>query len=958
VRFDGVDEHIVTNVLPGDWIADPVLYKRGLDGLFQVWPLLRAIFLVGMAVTIVPIIGDRSRHRPGNVAPIQLISSVGAWALVILQESVLVAALRESSWIVATASGATLVTLLCLFLRRSEGRVVRGRAPETLSAIAGEIEQILGRASRIGLESFKVVIVEGGCPFIGVSVSQQGHVIVRVRQELMPWLERHQRPMGAGADAVGSLLRFTVLHELGHVLNRDHLTHRVIRSVLVAHLWWIPAAAAGVVLLPWRTSAGSAALLTSFCLLPPFLAQCLLTRRFIAEREEVADVRAIQTLDPSDAARLTARGRRSARPAGPTLLEKLMADLRVQAPLSLRRNPMSAVVRRIWPEGGNFHERCERLAEGHASRPAQPGRWAAGMGMQCGLLAVSLLSAISAAWGRLPVWSPGLALKVTLTVISLICSMAATYCGMRVDPALVRFHDVRKTPARRSVGAIYYLCFATTVFLLAAFPAVPGMVRLATYRTLALAVAVSAVHVGLGTLAARATVQTVPDGAVRALRPSVLRAGPSIVVALAVIAFCSAFAVWVLGLSRAGGVVWLGLGMVGIAGINVSIGATRSTNAVVRALPPMSLLNSPGNIYAIRILWRDFYFDRARVANGRIGVLALSVFAGMAFSFMYGAVLCSRAIHGGAAGNVAFQDLLIVCVVLVVLEILVPKHKTATSPLLDLETVQMFDNLLTATRIANLPEAGKLSRSLAYWVKNDPTLPYALLPEQDSIWRLEALLPLVRIAKTAGEEERVAGWRPLIRDALRSITTGGAVTLNGLRPSLDYTVLAAQIIDEAGLASELPLEPLLDSISRQLEQWLKYGKGASADGIASAYRLLMAHGRATPSVDRLRMRSIIGVEYLLSGPIIRANLCEIVAFTSLLESTAVRDQLMSVVLSRMWEALQLNPEQDVSLLLDCYLAAVSLGEKDSPYGATAELALGGIANHMVDELTKVCGSAV
>jgi hypothetical protein len=53
--------------------------------------------------------------------------------------------------------------------------------------------------------------------------------------------------------------------------------------------------------------------------------------------------------------------------------------------------------------------------------------------------------------------------------------------------------------------------------------------------------------------------------------------------------------------------------------------------------------------------------------------------------------------------------------------------------------------------------------------------------------------------------------------------------------------------------------------------------------------------------------------------------------------------------------LQLNPWNDVPLLLDCYLAAVSLGENDSPRLSLAESTIGEIATRMADELTKIYG---
>ena len=151
-------------------------------------PLGKLLFFGGMLVTIVPITADRSRHRPGNVAPIQLISTIGAWALLLFQEAVLVASIRDGSPIVACASFATLLTTIVLFLRDDGAIIVSGQTPETIDAMVDEIQQILGGARRTGIESVSAVIVAGSVPWIGVSVPRRGHIMVRVLEDLLPWL--------------------------------------------------------------------------------------------------------------------------------------------------------------------------------------------------------------------------------------------------------------------------------------------------------------------------------------------------------------------------------------------------------------------------------------------------------------------------------------------------------------------------------------------------------------------------------------------------------------------------------------------------------------------------------------------------------------------------------------------------------------------------------------------------
>lgn len=100
------------------------------------------------------------------------------------------------------------------------------------------------------------------------------------------------------------------------------------------------------------------------------------------------------------------------------------------------------------------------------------------------------------------------------------------------------------------------------------------------------------------------------------------------------------------------------------------------------------------------------------------------------------------------------------------------------------------------------------------------------------------------------------------------------------------------------------------------------------------------------------MRSLMAAEYQLTRPIIRARLCELVAYIALLEHTALHDRLVGIARARLWEALQLNPWNDVSLLLDCYLAAVSLGESNAPRLSLAESTIGEIATRIADDLTN------
>lgn len=915
-------------------------------------PFALAVFVVLSAFTIVPVMADRSRHRPGNVAPIQLISAIGAWALLLLNAASFVSSVREHSPIVAYACFATLLTTLCLFLRREGGRVVNDQAPQTIEAMIREIEQILGGAPRVGIESVDAVIVETG-PLIGVSVPRRGYVVVRVGQELMAWLEKHRRPGGAGSTAVESLLRFTFLHELGHVLNGDHFTYRFVRSVLLAHLCWVPVAVVATVLLPWGVPAAQTALVTSACLALPFLGQCLLARRFLAEREEEADLRAMQTLDPSDASLLATRSGRRTNRLNPTLLEKLMTDLHLQGPVPRRASWLSNAVQWVWPEAGQIHERCE-LALGRGGRMPRPNPWAAFMGMQCGLLCISLLACASAAFSSLPVWQPGIALRSAVILMMLTCAMAATYCGMRVDPALVRLHDLVKVPARWTVGAIFYCAFSASALLLYLLPALSEISAALSYPLFSLSVGMSAVQVIFGSCMASVTAGGNPESATISLRHPMLRTVPVLLINLGIVVCCTAAAAWTFGLGRAWSGPWNGVAIVAWAGVTTSYFLGQSTHAAVRATPPITWLDSSGGVFAIRIFWRELYFDRHAVSHGFIVFIGLSTYAGSTLMFACGAAFAAR-LMSGIADRVVFDMLILMGAVLTGLMFLVPRRAEEPAHLTDLEHLRMFDSLLAAVRTARLPVAEKLGNALALWVNRSADIPSAVLPEPRAIWKLESLLLLVRIARAVGEEKMVAQWRSAIADALRRIVTDGAVSVNGSRPSLAYTGLAAQVIDEADLAAEIPLEPILDSIADRLELWLNGEEESSGEAVATACLVLGANGRSRPGVERMRMQSLMAAEYLLTRPIIRNRLRELVAYISLLESMVLQDRLRSIVRARMWEALQLNPENEVSLLLDCYLAAVSLEEDDSPHLSLAASTIGEVATRMADELTRIYG---
>ena len=260
------------------------------------------IFVTLLAVWV-PIIGDRPARRPGNLVPIQLISALGAWALVLANASALAIGIRDGSLVLFCTAAATVAITLIAMLRQSAGSVSDRGVPQALELVVDDLKQLLGGAPRLGMVSLDAVVVGGDGPGIGVAVGRKGRVIVRVRRDVTEWLERHRQAGGAGAELVASFARFTVLHELAHVLNGDHHTFRFVRSVLIAQIVWLAGAAAAAVSLVLDRGTFVRPLVVATSILVVFLAQSLIARRFIAERERLADWRAMQTLSPADASR-------------------------------------------------------------------------------------------------------------------------------------------------------------------------------------------------------------------------------------------------------------------------------------------------------------------------------------------------------------------------------------------------------------------------------------------------------------------------------------------------------------------------------------------------------------------------------------------------------------------------------------------------------------------------------
>src|SRR5258708_1004533 len=99
------------------------------------------------------ILGHRPERGPGNLAPTQLISAVGAWARVFANAAAMGIAIRDGSVILLFTVVATLAIALLAFVRGDVTRISNRETPESLKLVIDDVKQLLGGAPRLGVDS-------------------------------------------------------------------------------------------------------------------------------------------------------------------------------------------------------------------------------------------------------------------------------------------------------------------------------------------------------------------------------------------------------------------------------------------------------------------------------------------------------------------------------------------------------------------------------------------------------------------------------------------------------------------------------------------------------------------------------------------------------------------------------------------------------------------------------------
>jgi len=913
----------------------------------------QSLVIAAALASFVAVIADRPEKRPGNLAPIQMITALGACSLLVVNSVIAALACVTGLIALAVAPVATVVSAAVVFARSSSGERSTRSLPEQVVAVIAEIRDLLGGARRLGLDQIDAVLVSSNGPRIGVAVPARGRVVVRVHESVAAWIDRHHRQRGA--SAISSFIRFAVLHELGHILNGDHRTYRFARAVLVAHLWWGVSLLAAALSWAGGRAADARVILIAAAFVALLVAgQSLISRRFIAERERLADWRAMQSLSMPDAARLLRRKgvRRGGRDA-PTEIEKLLIDLKSEPAPSGQRSFLNPLICLIWPEGDSVHHRAESLAAERSGAAPRPVRWAMLAGLQCGVLATSLAIGVLLTVGPLQV---EMQLWVVIIVMSWIAGPASTYCAMRTDPARmsVRGHDHRRGQ-RIETGIVFFATFVAPVLIIDRLARwlgtkgwVPGVFLATTIVMIAIVIGGCVWIAGIAGSDGGGELRVAP-------REQWVNVAPLLIAMAVVLVPINVMITSWLGWGGLQQGWWVAIMLCSFAAYVLSTAMARSTNMMLRALAPMAVLDTPVPVFGLRLFWREMFVDLARCSLWRAGAVILTTQTAALLFFVLVITLAMHRVEQFADLKSAFTVVVFAAFALFALVLLVPdrysRMRGRTLRLVDRSRLELFLALLKSVRRAGAAAAERLENALVRWM-SDERLVLVLLPDRRTLWPLSPLLTFVRLARTAGATGVLDRTRGRIEEALRAVIDNDAVALAPDEPpSLFYSTLAATIIEEMDLIDCFPYARMLDRIEAMLRERMA-GRSVNlfADVVAAA-RLLQAHGRVIPSA--VTIGRVVRRSTLLSKPKHRQSLVELCELAGLLGDANERERLAPVVRSRMWEILQLNPRKEVLALLDCYLAAAHLGEGDSPLASAAAATIAEIANRTANELTTV-----
>jgi len=900
---------------------------------------VRYCFTFALAfMALMVVVAHRPEKRPGNLAPIQLIMALGAWALIVVNSVVAGVACLSGSVALAVTPVATILCAAILFARGAASKHSARSVPGSVDAVIEEIRELLGGASRLGLNEIDAVL-SGNGPSISVTVPSRGRVVVRFHESLVPWIERHRRQRPA---TIESFIRFAVLHELGHILNGDHRTYRFARSVLIAHLWWL----VSLVTIPLAGRGARTIVFATMFVTLLVAVQSSMAQRFNAERERLADWRAMQSLSTADASRLLRRsGVALGGSQAPTEIEKLMIDLKAAPGKTGRMSAFTRYLRLLLPAGDNSHHRAEALAGDRAGAPASPRLWAALTGMQCGVLATSVAIAIFLVTGRM---NDQTTLWVVMIAMSWIGGSAGTYCVMRTDPARLRVSGGITPAEKMATGMSFFLTFTCAAIATDQFATWLGLTAYVSGVVLAVGIVIAIVVVVVCSVMAGLIQATRGEGSLRmAPRERWVSLVPHLVAMAIVLGPVNVALSSRLGLGGFLQGAWIAIMICALGTYVLSIEMANSPNAVLRAVAPVAVLDNWAPLYRFRFFWWEFSFDITRFSLVRGGVIVFAFQTAVLLILVVAFGFAMRRVAQLADFKTTFTAFFWGGVGLFMLFTRIPDRSTnlgvGVLQMVERTRLEILGALLDGARLADPVAAERIRSALASWILSDDRFVVALLPDHRSLRVLTPLLTFIRLARSVGAEGILDRARGRIDGALRDVLAGDDV-----RASLFYSTLAAAIVDEAGLADRFPFERMVDRIGSMLAAQMSGENVNLVADIVGAARLLQAHGRPVP--DTATIIRFVRQSTLMSKPVRHQSLVELCEVADLLGEAQERERLGPIVRSRLWEILQLNPRKEVLALLDCYLAATHLGQDDSPLVSAAAVTIAEIAVCAADEL--------
>lgn len=907
--------------------------------------------LSAVGATLVILFLDQPERRPGNLAPIQVITSLGTWALLFANLAAIVVGIRTGAWPLVSIAALTFVTAVVIY---AEAPIRASRQqrpiPSFVREIVEELAELTAGTQRLGFRSVAAEMAPEGGSGIGVRI-QRRTLVVRFQPKVVAWLRQQER-----TPSIRSFLRFSILHEIGHILNGDHRTYRFARAVLLAQTWWLAAPLAALAATVMAGDPAQARMITAALamILEVVLVQCAVARRFIAEREEYADWRAMQTIGSSDVTSLLGGGESSEAPAGDlpvaTELEQLLNALR--SVRQSRRLPavieMLAVL--LWPEG-RIDARIEALRN-RDTRRRRPILWGLLTGVQGAFLGVALLAVVLSL--PLYAWTEEALVNVAILLNAWIAGPAAAYCLLLVSPARVSIEKQELAPVRAKTAFAFYGGSATAIVTLRYALTLPTHLVFLSWIAQAAVLAILAVAVGgalwIAPMASRGGgggyLEHVP-------RAWWVMAAPLLAGFLGVMIPLCVVSCQLAGLGGLWDGMWVSVMLFAFGAFVMFTACARSTSAFLRAISPFGSLDTPTPVIGVRIFWSDVHVDLARAPLVKAMAIAfvaetaglLSLTAAGTWLLRFLVTIVGRP---ASFGIVFFGGMLFFLTILIIPD-RYGAFGTPSRGLLDTNRLVFLLRLLEAAEQANPDAAERLRRALSSWIREED-LPRPILPDEQALWPLLPLWTLIRVAQRT-DPSTVSAWRDTIEAALGRVVRAGKVSANDREPpSLFYSSLATAIAAAAG-ADPPRLREMLDPIEVLLEDRLRNGTTTFVSDVVLALQLLRGNGRRGP--ERELIEAFAQRCALLSQPLIRQSLVELEELSGLLADEAMRRRLVFVVRSRLWELLQRNARKDVVPLLDCYIAGIRLGEEASPLFQAAARIINEIASQTAQELTTL-----